>query len=256
MKISRLSFAGLLVLLLLTAPAWAMEHTVGLGAGFVPDYEGSEDTQSIPMLMLKGSYDSGRSFTLMGTNLKIDLVPSKAYSFGPVLNYRQGRDDVDNDRVDAMKDIDDAFEAGFYGIYDINSWQLGAELLADVSNEHDGLLARVSVGYRWKAAGDLTIIPRVSTTYADSNYMDTYFGVNSDNRGTSSLADFEADSGLKDVGVSLVFDYTPWEQWGITGLLSYSALLNDAKDSPIVDDEGDDKQMTFGLMATYRWGSR
>jgi len=40
------------------------------------------------------------------------------------------------------------------------------------------------------------------------------------------------------------------------GVLSYSALLNDAKDSPIVDDEGDDKQMYFGLMGTYRWGSK
>jgi len=31
-------------------------------------------------------------------------------------------------------------------------------------------------------------------------------------------------------------------------------LLNDAKDSPIVDDEGDKGQMFFGLMGTYRWG--
>lgn len=256
MNVSRLFVAGLSVFLLLTATTWAMEHTIGLGAGVVPDYEGSEDTQPIPMLMLRGNYDSGRGFTLMGTNLKVDLVPGRTWSFGPVLNYRQGRDEVDNDRVDAMKDIDATFEAGAYGVYAVKSWQFGAELLADVANEHNGMLAKFSVGYRWQAARALTIISRASTTYADGDYMDTYFGVNGDNSGTSGLPAFDADAGLKDLGISLVFDYSPWEDWGIMGLLSYSALLNDAKDSPIVADEGDDRQLVFGLLATYRWGSR
>jgi outer membrane scaffolding protein for murein synthesis (MipA/OmpV family) len=61
---------------------------------------------------------------------------------------------------------------------------------------------------------------------------------------------------MKDVGLNLMFNYTPWEHWGITGVLSYRALLEDAKDSPIVDDEGNEKQMYFGLMGTYRWGSK
>jgi outer membrane scaffolding protein for murein synthesis (MipA/OmpV family) len=38
------------------------------------------------------------------------------------------------------------------------------------------------------------------------------------------------------------------------GLFSYKTLLNDAKDSPVVDDEGDNNQFTLGVMATYRWG--
>jgi MipA family protein len=256
MNMSRLFLAGLAFFLLLTATTWAMEHTLGLGAGLVPDYEGSEDRRGVPMLMLKGNDGSERGFTLMGTNLKVDLVPGRDWSFGPALNYRQGRDDVDNDRVDALKDIDATLEAGAYGVYAINSWQFGAELLADVANEHNGMLAKFSVGYRWQAAGALTIISRASTTYADGDYMETYFGINGDNRGTSGLPDFEADAGLKDLGISLVFDYSPWRHWGIMGLLSYNALLNDAKDSPIVAAEGDDKQLVFGLMATYRWGSQ
>ena len=130
---------------------------------------------------------------------------------------------------------------------------LGLELLADVSDEHDGYLAQASVGYRWKAMPELTVTPTVFLTYADDDYMDTYFGVNSGNRGSSTLPSYSADSGLKDVGINLVAHYTPWEQWGIMGMFSYKALLNDAKESPIVDDEGDDKQFMLGLMVTYRW---
>jgi outer membrane scaffolding protein for murein synthesis (MipA/OmpV family) len=152
-----------------------------------------------------------------------------------------------------MDKIDAAFEAGVFGGVNINNVLLGLELLADVSDEHDGYLVQANAGYRWKAMPELTITPGVFLTYADDDYMDTYFGVNAGNRGSSTLDAYEADSGLKDVGVNVVAHYTPWERWGIMGLFSYKSLLNDAKDSPVVDDEGDDKQFTLGLMVTYRW---
>jgi len=256
MKMPRSFFVVLLACSLLAAPALAMEHTVGLGVGVAPDYEGSDDSQAVPMLMLKGNYDSGRFFSLLGTNLKVNLVPSKMYSFGPVLNYRMQRHAVDNDQVDAMASIDAAIEAGAFGGVDVNNFLLGLEFLGDVSSEYDGYLVKASAGYRWKATPTLAITPKIFTTYADSNYMDTYFGVNRHNRDASTLPNFEAESGMKDVGLNLMVNYTPWEHWGITGVLSYSALLEDAKDSPIVDDEGNDKQMYFGLMGTYRWGSK
>jgi outer membrane protein len=256
MKMTKLLIVALLFFSILAVPAWATEHTIGFGVGFTPDYEGSEDYQGIPMLMLRGRYDSGRSFSLTGTNLRVNIVPSKDYSFGPILNYRHGRDDVENDRVDAMRDIDAALELGFYGSINLNNWQLSGDFLADVSDEHDGMLGKASLGYRWKVSPELTIIPRAFTTYADGDYMNTYFGVNQGNRGTSGLPGYSADKGFKDAGVNLAIDYTPWEKWGISGMVSYSALLGDAKDSPIVEDEGDDKQLFFGVMGTYRWGSR
>jgi outer membrane protein len=252
MKISRL--VGLLLALLLAAsPVWALNGMVGLGAGAAPDYEGSEDTTGVPLFLFQHNYDSGRFFKLMGPNLKVNLLANKQFSLGPVLNYRFERDDVDNNQVDDMDKVDAAFEAGVFGGVNINNILLGVELLADVSDEHDGFLAQVNAGYNWKLSPSLTLTPGVSATYADDDYMDTYFGVNSGNRGSSTLPSYSADSGLKDVGINLAVNYTPWEKWGIMGILSYKALLNDAKDSPIVDDEGDDKQVMLGLMVTYRW---
>ena len=252
MQISRLT--GLcLVLLLVASPVWALDGLVGLGAGVTPDYEGSDDTTGVPMFMFQHNYDSGRFVKLMGPNLKVNLLADKQFSLGPVLNYRSERDDVDNNQVDRMDKIDAAFEAGVFGGVNIDNLLFGLELLADVSDEHDGFLAQVNAGYRWKAMPDLTLTPGVFVTYADSDYMDTYFSIDASNHGGSGLPNYSADSGFKDVGINLVAHYTPWEKWGIMGLFSYKALLNDAKDSPIVDDEGNDKQFTVGLMATYRW---
>jgi len=253
MKQTKIFFCLMFVLCLAVSPALAAQHTVGLGAGFAPDYEGSDDYQGIPMLMLTGKYDSGRSFALMGTNLRVNVLPDNKFQLGPILNYRMGRDDVDNDAVDRMKDIDDAVEAGAYVLANLDNVLLGVDFLMDVSGEHDGMLVQGNVGYKWKASDALVITPNLFLTYADDDYMETYFGIDSGNVGTSGLPHFQADSGLKDFGARVVASYTPWEKWGIMGVAAYSSLLNDAKDSPVVDDEGDDAQAFFGLMATYRF---
>lgn len=246
----------LIITLLTASTSFALQHSVGVGVGITPDYEGSEDNQVIPMLMLSGRYDSGRSFSLAGPKLKVDLLAHRNYTLGPVFNYHMGRSDVDNRQVDVMKDIDGTLEAGVVGGVNYNNWNIGFELLQDMLDEHNGMKLQLSAGYRWKAADRLSIVPGVSLTYADEDYMQTFFGVNSSNRGTSTLTDYSADSGLKDVGAKILARYTPWERWGLTTILSYTLLLNDAKDSPIVDGQGDARQVFFGLMSTYRWGQR
>lgn len=255
MKLTKIFFCLMFVLCITVAPTLAAQHTVGVGAGFAPDYEGSDDYEGVPLLMLTGKYESGRSFSLLGTNLRVNVLPNNKFQFGPILNYRIGRDDVDNKVVDRMKDIDDALEAGAYILANFDNILLGLDFLMDISDEHDGMLVQGNVGYKWKVSEALVVTPNVFLTYADEDYMDTYFGVNANNVGTSELSPYTADSGLKDFGARVVANYAPWEKWGVMGILSYSALLNDAKDSPIVDDEGDDAQVFFGLMATYRFGN-
>ena len=256
MKLTKIFFCLMFVLCIGVGPALAAQHTAGLGAGFAPDYEGSDEYQGVPMLMLKGNYDSGRSFALVGTNLKVNLLTSKTFSLGPVLNYRMGRDDVENNRVDRMKDIDDAVEAGIFAAYKADKWAFGLEWLTDVSDEYDGSIVQATIGYNWKVSDQLTVAPGIFATYATDNYMDTYFSVTNKNKGTSGLSNYKAEADMKDFGASVFVHYTPWEKWGIAGIMSYKSLLNDAEDSPVVDDEGDKGQAFFGLMATYRWGSK
>lgn len=253
----RLMILGLVLsMLLMTSSAWAVRGTVGLGVGMAPDYEGSDDTTGIPMFMFDHRYDSGRYVNLMGPKLKVNLLANKRFSLGPVINYHMGRDDVDNKQVDRMDDLDDAIEAGAFVGIDVDNVLIGMEFLADVSDEHDGWTVQGTVGYRWKAMPDLTITPTVFITAADADYMDYYFGVNNDNRGSSSLSNYSAaDGDIKDAGINVVANYTPWEKWGVMGVFSFKTLHNAAKDSPIVDDEGNDKQMMLGVMATYRWGN-
>lgn len=45
--------------------------------------------------------------------------------------------------------------------------------------------------------------------------------------------------------------FRPWQHWGFMGLVSYKRLLDDAEDSPVVDDEGDENQLMGGILVTY-----
>ena len=253
MKLSRLFLLGLLALTLSASPVLAGNYLAGLGAGAAPDYEGSEDYDAVPVLMFSGHYDSGRYFKLMGTNFKLNLLANEKFGLGPALNYRQGREDVDNDEVDDLDDVDPAWEAGLFGAFQIDNFSFGLEWLHDISDEHDGSTYQVTAGYNWKINDEWQVVPGIFTTYADEDYMETYFEIDEDNIGKSTIDFYDADAGFKDVGGQVFVHYTPWDHWGIASVLSVSTLVGDAEDSPVVDDEGEEMQYFFGLMATYRW---
>ena len=47
--------------------------------------------------------------------------------------------------------------------------------------------------------------------------------------------------------------YSPNENWRIVLVGGYKRLLEDAEDSPVVDDAGDANQFLGGLLAIYRF---
>ena len=236
-----------------SAIAAEYKNSVGLGVGMAPDYEGSEDYDAVPIAYARFSLDDGDYVMLNGNKLKWNFVNDKI-EFGPLLQYRLERDDVDNDEVDRMKDVDSAIEAGFFLTGVFGDWRANAEFAADISDEHDGYLVTIGGDYNMKVSDDLKMKLGVSTTYASDDYMETYFQVDATNRGTSILPAYEADdSEFKDITFYLTANYSINDNWSIMGNLSYTNLTGDAEDSPIVDDEGDDGQFFAGVTAVYHF---
>lgn len=238
---------------LFTCQSATAATSLGLGVGIAPDYEGSSDYGAVPMLYGRYSYGDGKYVMLQGTQVKWNLFNDK-FQLGPLLQYRMERDDVDNDQVDRMKKVDSAVEAGFFVTGKFGPWGLNLEFAADVSGEYDGYLVTLGGDYQAKISDDLKMTFGVYTTYADGNYMEQYFQVDANNRGSSTLPDYSSDSGeFKDVGLKVVTTYDLNSSWSIVGNLGYKKLVGDASDSPLVDDEGDDNQLFAGLMGVYHF---
>jgi outer membrane scaffolding protein for murein synthesis (MipA/OmpV family) len=188
---------------------------------------------------------------LLGLNLRANLIPEKMWSLGPVYNYRAERDDVDNDAVDNMKKVSDANEVGVFGGFMIDNWFVSLEFLTDVGEAHDGWYSKLKGGYNWIINPSWALSIGASTTYADDDYMQTYFGVTAADAARSGLDEYEADSGIKDVGIDIGLNWMITQSWSARGLASYTQLVGDADDDSPVVDEGSEGQFFGTALIVY-----
>ena len=145
-----------------------------------------------------------RSYQLRG-----DLLPSRNWSFGPLLQRRPGRSGVDDPRVDNLSDIDPAWEAGAHFGYRLGidpnnpatTLGINIQAAADISDESNGWLMQPGLDYITRFSPQWLFNARLFSTYADQNYMQEYFGIGASNVRDSGLRFYNADDGFKDVGV-------------------------------------------------------
>jgi outer membrane protein len=153
-----------------------------------------------------------------------------------------------------MKKVDHATELGAFAGFSTGPWSAELAFSADVSDEHDGYLVYLTGKYEIPVNDKLSLDVGAHVTYADSNYMETYFSVDNKNRGSSTLPDFNASDGIKDAGLSLTGLYHFNKTWGMVGNVGWTRMLNDAEDSPLVDGNsgvGDENQFGGVLAVTY-----
>jgi len=242
-----------------SASADDWKFRLGAGVGFAPDYEGSDDYEAVPLIAGKVEKDNYYA-ELVGTKLSANIVPSEMWRAGPQLNYRFKRNNVDNDRVDDLRTVDEAWELGAFGGFSFKNssdkrYSIGADLdvSKDVANGHSGWLIGLNAKYSLPISKDFQFTIGAGGTWADNNYMDEYFSIDSDNAARSGLRKFSADSGLKDIGGNLRLDWKFYGGWNASFLASIDRLLGDAKDSPITDDEGSATQGFGGVLIAYSW---
>jgi outer membrane protein len=237
---------------------------VGLGVAMVPDYIGSDDYKAVPLPFLKYTFrNSQRYIKLAGPELSVNLLDIPNLYLGPMLRYYGSRDDdIDDAVVKKMNKVDAGLAAGAFLTYEIkeadprNKINLTLKFLADVSDSYDGYLIDFDATLWRKVEESWDVFIGAGTTYADGDYMDTYFGVNNGNRGSATvfeLPNYSADSGIRDVRIQAGTIYHYDKNWLFGGLVRYQRLVGDAEDSPVVDDRGDPNQMAIALFVGYKW---
>jgi outer membrane scaffolding protein for murein synthesis (MipA/OmpV family) len=231
-----------------------------LGVFAVPEFDGSEDHQVVPLLAGQANYGNYYA-AVRGLEASANLIDSPTFNLGPVMRFRFGRDDgIDNATLASLRPVDDALEAGLFVSYRLpnvykpgDGWELRSTLVQDVTDSHDGFLWGISLGYDVPLNQKWRIGAGISTTYGSDDYVSTYFGIDADNSLRSGLSTYDANAGFNDVGASLRANYAFDERWGIIGIVGVSRFIGDAADSPIVTQEGSDYQMIGGAGVSYRF---
>ena len=234
------------------AGEWTLEGVRVGGVLIVqPEYEGSDEYEVLGAPYLLPIFAGGgpglfSRFDARGADdVRFNLIQHDGFVAGPLGGYSFGRDEDDGDLLEGLGDIDGGVVAGgFVGYY-------VGPVLFDVSYHHffddsEGYQIRFGAQIEKPISERVTLTGRIGATYADENYMQTYFGTD----GGVVVGDFEADAGFKDVHVQLGVNAELDERWTVRTSIRYSRLLDDAADSPIVESED---QFTGTIGLSYRF---
>jgi len=240
--------------------------SIGAGAGILPDYEGSDDYEFIPVVGIRGRYN-GINFYSRGTYLYVDFIrrgdSALEFDLGPTIGARFNRTGkVEDDRVDALKERDVAFEVGgfagvtYHGLtnpYDALSFHV--DVSTDVSGAHGSTLITPTLDFGTPLSTTTYVALSASAEWAGDGYADYYYSIGANGSLASGLPQFDADGGFKHwrlglfANQSISGDLT--HGWSIFGTGLYTKLSGDFADSPIVDEAGSSSQWFGALGVAY-----
>lgn len=229
---------------------------VGIGAMASPVYEGSDDTEIavLPFVALNDFY----GFNFRPVQLSYNLIDTKgsnggwALRAGPTVALATGRDQDDDGDLRGLGDVDTGVMTGGFVDARLGPVMLGVEGAQEVADGHGGALVGLSLGTRLPLNDKLVFMPAVTGTWASEDYMDSFFGVTAAQATTSNYAAYEANAGFKDVGVEAALRYGLSDTWSFTWNVSYTRLLGDAADSPIVTGPGGTRDQVTGRIGIAR----
>lgn len=229
--------------------------SLGAGAIYHPDYEGSDDYEvdAIPLLAI-----SYRDFIkLRGPALSVDFLGlsdgklAENLSFGALVKFDMGREADDNPVLRHLGEIDQGAEGGLFAEYELGPVTFAMTAVHDLGTRHEGTLAELKIEYGHMLVSRMYGQLGVSATWADDDYTQSYFGISTTQAQASGLRAFSAEGGLKDAGIAASLHYMVNEHWRVTGRLAYRRLLGDAADSPLVEDEGSQNQASGAVIVGY-----
>lgn len=215
------------------------QNSIGLGVGFIPKYEGSENYRALPIPII--NYHNGNFFIspragLPSLGLKTDLTDN--WSAGVFLGMHLGRDSDDSARLNGMDDIDFHGVAGLYTEWRPGPFSIGAAYYQALHSGYGGTLELRGSYQAWKSATD-SLRLGVSTQWANGDAMQTHFGVTQREAAASRgrLRAYSPSAGFKSASAFGVWSHHLGGSWNLNTVLGVKTLLGDAADSPIVEDK-------------------
>jgi outer membrane scaffolding protein for murein synthesis (MipA/OmpV family) len=237
-----------------SSSGWIVTVTGNAKVG--PSYPGADDLSFIafPSFSLRRPGEPKR-FTTPDDGLSIPLYDTPSLRAGLTGRFRGGRYLESDRRLFGFEDVRWAVEPGvFLEFWPVQSLRLRGEIRHGI-NGHDGIVADLAGDYvsrfdrfTW------SIGPRLSL--GDEEFTQTYFGIRPFEAAINGLVlPYSPSGGVTSAGVSTALTYDWSEQWSTTVSASYSHLVGDAADSPIVKRFGSEHQFSFGASLSYSFST-
>lgn len=241
--------AGLLAAMIATGAAAQNSVTVGIGPQSSPAYFGSDQNE----VGVTGS------FSIQELNFgPLHLGGSEggaAEGIGYTGSFRfiGARKASDYAELTGLADLDAALEIGGGLSYTAASFEVFAQARYGVVG-HSSLVGDLGANAILRPTEQLTLRVGPRLFFGDDDYAQRYFGVSSTeaaNPGNTFTA-YDATGGLLSRGVEASAEYAFNADYGVTAVVRYDEYLNDAANSPIVQ-QGSSDAITAAILLTHRF---
>ncbi|MEM8726791.1 MAG: MipA/OmpV family protein, partial [Pseudomonadota bacterium] len=187
---------------------WA---TIGIGAGLVPSYSGSDDYVLFPLPLIVGRV-GGVGISPSAAGLTLDLLsqppepgpPTTSVALGPTFRFRNDRADrIRDEVVELAGELDTAIEVGASGsvsfpamINDFDRLSISTTVRWDILGAHDGMVVEPTISYFTPMGRGSALQLSAGLEFVDDSFADYYYSITPAQSAATGLAQFTADGGL------------------------------------------------------------
>lgn len=217
----------------------------GVGVIVNPSSVGSNDYNITPIPYLDFRYFDERGTKYFGNvpqGLGGYMYRSRDQQSGRFVNIGAAIAPGFNVRDDSIEGLDEvgvATEARLYLETGGRGWVASATVAQDVGSGHEGAYLDLSLAKRGRfgeRGGFYAVGPVLRV--GDETYSQSFFGISPEESEASGLPAYNADAGLERFGLQGLLSLPlAQSKWRWTTIMRASTLIDDARDSPIVDTE-------------------
>ncbi|MDR2353398.1 MAG: MipA/OmpV family protein [Deltaproteobacteria bacterium] len=225
--------------------------SIGLGIVYTPDYDGAKTSKVRPFPYFNLLYGPVFLSTERGLGVKFDLLDGNL-QLAPAINYRWEREQDDSPILNGMGDISGTFTLGGTISYYFAPFVLQMKAFQSLSSDK-GFTMDFRAGYFNRDYEKLHWGISLTSSLADQNYNQTYFGVTQEQSTNSGHPVYTPSAGFKDVGLRGAVDYFLTTDISVDVFANYHRLISEAGKSPLVKS-GTPDQFSTGLLFFFHFG--
>lgn len=235
-------------------PSFHLPKDVNFAAGAIvlniPKYSGADDRRFALYPMFDAQWKNG-AFLSARNGLGYNFSKDPALTYGVRLSWHAARDESRSIKLKGLGDVTSAIEPGAFLNFNLSpNFSLNSSLRYGSGIDHNG----VQISFGGSATTALNNQHRLSAnlaaTWSNSNYMQSYYGVNAQQAINSAYNQYTPSAGISEVKLATSWHWNIDSNWSLTTGASVSRLTGDAGRSPFVFNKS---PVTFFSTANYRF---
>ena len=232
--------------------AWVI--TLGSWATLEPSFEGARDRKPSwrPIVNFRGAGDKDW-IVLPNDGYDLEVIETDNFRAGPVANGRWLRpaDGLPSRGFRRIGSVEFSIEAGAFAEYWPADWLRSRVEARYSAIGGNGWVGDLTTDLVWRPRQDWTLTAGPRVSFADTDFLRTYYGVDGTQGTATGLPIFTPRAGLRSYGAGSMLKYDWSRTWSTMGFVEVTRLAGSAADSPVITGRGTRDQIAVGVGLSY-----